>query len=682
MFDLLSIRKNILLLIITPSLIGTIILSSYFAIDKLNTAELNLKKHASLLASNVEMIINANYFSYQFVNNFDNSSESSFEDSLQNFFQDSLQNKQLIEKQLTQLNTTNSNLLAFGIVDQNNHLVVKSANDVFTDNLKRKTFPTEIVSKRINQHLYIYVPIKLTHFPTQSNLNSYYLSLVFDGGFIQLLLYKALLFSVLILIIVLTSCLIVASKISNKINNLNNSLISAKKNMQSNIDQATLELTQTLETIEVQNIEIDFARKQAIKINQVKSEFLANISHEIRTPMNGVIGFTNLLLKSNIDEIQNDYLITIRKSANQLLNIIEDILDFSKIEAGKMNLDTVLFSFHDCVEEVITLLSTHSMKKQIELVPLIYKNVPDYMLGDPTRVKQVLTNLISNAIKFTEKGSVVVRVLVEESSATNYLIRTTITDTGMGMTDEQISKLFQPFSQVNQKINRHHSGTGLGLVISKKLIEQMEGTISIESKSNEGTSFSFTFRAQKPLEQSTKLPADLTPKLNFSEQQVYLYDYHPMALLAMKQLLLSWSMTVSTYQNIDKLIRAVQLLKNKSESELENSKPIIIIGLPNKNNDIVNKIQHLIKTNHFDSKFIGILFIGHLEHHNRSEALMNNSLLHYLEKPLTRKQLKTSFKKMGLLANEHQIAIKPEPLEQLFSGLRILVVDDNSDNLK
>jgi two-component system sensor histidine kinase BarA len=304
------------------------------------------------------------------------------------------------------------------------------------------------------------------------------------------------------------------------------------------------------------------------------------------------------------------------------------------------------------------------------------------MLGDPTRLKQVLTNLISNAIKFTEKGSILVRVVVEESSKDNYLIRTTITDTGMGMTDEQISKLFQPFSQVNQKINRHHSGTGLGLVISKKLIEQMDGTISIESKSNEGTSFSFTFRAQKPNEQSKNQQLDLTPKLQCSNQQIYLYDYHPMALLAMKQLLLSWSITVSAFQNIDKLIRTVLLLTQTPENVQEKSKPLIIIGLPNENNDIVHKIQNTIEIQGLESKIKGVLFIGHLKYINKNESLMNNSLLHYLEKPLTRKQLKNSFNKIGLLSIEQQVVDKIEPIDLQFSGLRVLVVDDNPDNLK
>ena len=654
MFDFKNVHNNILLLIITPTLISGICLSSYFVLDKTHNAELNLRQQGSSLITAIEIMLSDK----------------------------DIGNSDAIEKQLTKLHSTVSSLLAIAIIDQNNHMVFNSSDERFFKDLKLTQIPTTLVSKTRNRQLHIATPIKLTNLKNKTTSTPYYLSLLFDKNPLQLILYQSLLISSLLIVFLLSISLLTAYYISKKIKDLTSSLTLVKENMQSDIAQATAELTQTLETIEVQNIEIDFARKEAVKVNQVKSEFLANISHEIRTPMNGVIGFTNLLLKSKVDEIQHDYLITIRKSANQLLSIIEDILDFSKIEAGKMTLDSVVFSFHDCVEEVITLLSTESMKKNLELIPLIYKNVPDFMLGDPTRVNQVLTNLISNAIKFTEKGSIVVRVLVEESSEDGFLIRATITDTGMGMTDEQIGKLFQPFSQVNQQNNRHHSGTGLGLVISKKLIEGMGGTISIESKSNEGTSFSFTFRAQKPSKQFLNTTNDLNKKITLLNQKVYLFDHHPMALLAMKQVLLSWSIDVSCFQNIDKLIRTIELTTTNPIGQDKVDKAIIVIGLTNEYDNIVNKINDNIKILSQETHIQGILLLGHLENRFKNESLMENTIFHYLEKPLTRQKLKSSFEKMGLLENNQSQTLDMDIKPQTFASLRILVVDDNSDNLK
>jgi len=459
------------------------------------------------------------------------------------------------------------------------------------------------------------------------------------------------------------------ARISSTINSLTDSLQQARDNMQHNVDQATSDLTQTLETIEIQNVELDMARKQAIQASRVKSEFLANISHEIRTPMNGVIGFTNLLLNSELDTTQKDYLLTIKKSANNLLGIIEDILDFSKIEAGKMTLDKVSFSLRDCVEEVITMLSPSSVKKDIELIPLIYKNVPEQLLGDPIRIKQILTNLISNAIKFTEKGSIVVRVLLENEYNDIHSIRTTITDTGIGMTDEQIHKLFQPFSQVNQSINRHHSGTGLGLVISKKLVEQMGGEITVESKSNEGTSFSYTIiseRISEDLQQHQHKPS-----ICLSEQPVLVFDPHPMALLAIKQLLSSWDMEVYDFQNIDKLLLKMEQLKANA------IKPVVMLGLSKEVRHLADKISTLSQ-----NKCKALIILGNSSEQHEIEKFVDAGTSQYLEKPLTRKQLKKSFEEIGMISKI--TPLKKDTIEKNnhFSQLRILTVDDNPSNLK
>ncbi len=266
-------------------------------------------------------------------------------------------------------------------------------------------------------------------------------------------------------------------QLESGLNAMAEELSKAQAEMQQNIDQATEDLRETLETIEIQNIELDFARKEALEASRIKSEFLANMSHEIRTPLNGIIGFTELLLKSPLPRQQRDHLSTIRKSSEILLTIINDILDFSKIEAGKLILDRVPFQLRDIVEEVMVMLAPAAHAKNLDLVPLVYNDVPDNIMGDPLRVKQVITNLVNNAIKFTQTGEVVLRASLEEEEAdTNRVtLRLSITDSGVGLSRAQQQSLFNAFSQADASTARQYGGTGLGLAISKRLVEEMGG---------------------------------------------------------------------------------------------------------------------------------------------------------------------------------------------------------------
>ena len=243
--------------------------------------------------------------------------------------------------------------------------------------------------------------------------------------------------------------------------------------MQNSVEQATLDLRETLETIEIQNIELDMARREAQQANQVKTEFLANMSHEIRTPLNGIIGFARLLGRSNLTKKQEDYIGTIMSSSQVLLTIINDVLDFCKIEAGKLMLDNRSTNLRESIEEVLTMLDPASSAKKLEVVSLFFADVPEQLVFDPLRLKQVLTNLISNAIKFTNEGSVVVRTMIEQQQGNKVTVRVSVTDTGIGLSKTQQKALFQAFSQADSSTAREFGGTGLGLVISKRLVEQM-----------------------------------------------------------------------------------------------------------------------------------------------------------------------------------------------------------------
>ncbi|MBD6463759.1 two-component sensor histidine kinase BarA [Salmonella enterica subsp. enterica serovar Enteritidis] len=279
--------------------------------------------------------------------------------------------------------------------------------------------------------------------------------------------------------------------LKNGINSMAMSLAAYHEEMQHNIDQASSDLRETLEQMEIQNVELDLAKKRAQEAARIKSEFLANMSHELRTPLNGVIGFTRLTLKTELNPTQRDHLNTIERSANNLLAIINDVLDFSKLEAGKLILESIPFPLRNTLDEVVTLLAHSSHDKGLELTLNIKNDVPDNVIGDPLRLQQVITNLVGNAIKFTESGNIDILVEKRALSNTKVQIEVQIRDTGIGIPERDQSRLFQAFRQADASISRRHGGTGLGLVITQKLVNEMGGDISFHSQPNRGSTFWF-----------------------------------------------------------------------------------------------------------------------------------------------------------------------------------------------
>ena len=348
-------------------------------------------------------------------------------------------------------------------------------------------------------------------------------------------------------------------ELASGINRMAESLEQAHEELQHNVEQATEDLRNTMEMIEVQNIELSLARKEALEASRIKSEFLANMSHEIRTPLNGILGFTNLLQKTGLDHRQQDYLATIQKSADILLAIINEILDFSKIEAGKLVLEQVPFNLRDLIQDTLTILAPAAHEKNLELVCLIYRDTPQSLVGDPLRLKQVLTNLVSNAIKFTHSGSIVVRAMLEEDLGSHALLRLSVQDSGVGLSESEQRSLFQAFNQVDNSNSRQAGGTGLGLVISKRLIEQMGGEIGVISEKGEGAEFWLQVSLPKAVEERDELPRAL-----LGGRCAALLESHELARQSLRHQLEDCGLQVIEFSNLDALIEEAALRQHGS----------------------------------------------------------------------------------------------------------------------
>ncbi|MBE8556211.1 two-component sensor histidine kinase BarA [Vibrio cyclitrophicus] len=446
--------------------------------------------------------------------------------------------------------------------------------------------------------------------------------------------------------------------LKNGINAMAVSLSEYHVEMQHSIDQATSDLRETLEQLEIQNVELDIAKKRAQEAARVKSEFLANMSHELRTPLNGVIGFTRQMLKTHLSNSQTDYLQTIERSANNLLSIINDILDFSKLEAGKLALENIPFEFQASLEEVVNLQATNAHEKGLELTLKIDPKVPPGVVGDPLRIQQILTNLVGNSIKFTERGNIDISVELRSQTEDSIELQFMVRDTGIGISERQQAQLFQAFSQADASISRRYGGTGLGLVITQKLVSQMGGEISLTSRLHQGSTFWFTLRLS-----STDMPmTELIETQCLQDKQLLLIEPNMQAASITQQILTQEGLVV-TYRSVmpdESTSYDYVLLNLAANQEYQfdtvsgwaiGAKKIaqnVIIGTPSTE-----------------------LALG--------EQLMKEVDVQCITKPLSRKKLLQT-----LVSNQAPTLIAPaiETHSEEKLPLTVLAVDDNPANLK
>ena len=322
-----------------------------------------------------------------------------------------------------------------------------------------------------------------------------------------------------------------------------------------------LELSE--EKLKKNNQELETARKEAETAATVKAEFLSTMSHEIRTPMNAVIGMTGLLMDTHLNNEQQEFVETIRLSGENLLSVINDILDFSKIEAGKMEIEYQSFDILDPVEDTLDLLSTKATQKGLELLCKVDDDVPRFVVSDIARLRQVMVNLVNNAIKFTETGEILVSVSNLGFDDELYTLEISVKDTGIGIPQERIDRLFKSFSQVDASTTRKYGGTGLGLAISKKIVEMLGGDIRVESEEGKGSNFIFTIRVAKGQGAHIRLIAPKTDLLK--GKKVMIVDDNATNLQILEYQCRKWGMICHAF---DKPSQALDILKKGNEWDL------------------------------------------------------------------------------------------------------------------
>ncbi len=439
-------------------------------------------------------------------------------------------------------------------------------------------------------------------------------------------------------------------QLAEQINTLGKQLTYHRDHIDGIVVQMTSHLRQDQQRLQSLNLELSNALAESRRVAETQAELFSNLSHELRTPLTAILGYTDLMQRSGLNREQEAHIATVGKSARGMLGMINDLLDWSRIEAGQLQLNEDTFDINESVEDVTALLAPLAYDKDLELVRIVYHDVPSQLRGDPQRLRQILTNLLSNAIKFTAKGSVVVRVMRERDEQDRVWINFSVTDTGVGISPEQQSRLFQAFHQASGTVG----GSGLGLSITRKLTELMEGSVSMESVVGEGS----TFSVMLPFGLTDASLATVSADPHLRERQAWVVEPHATARLALTHWLEFWGMHVRSFESARDLDAALA----------SNSPDIVIVGMKEKDHADADYLTVFQRCTWRRPPLLALIASASIDMHARvREAGAANCL-------------PKSVSQLGLYRELINLTSLKPAQQQPLAGRRVLIADNNAVN--